>query len=118
MTTAIVALAIVQTSNRNDTQEGTCGVWQSKDALSSVLKVIVWELTDDVPVRSEYGFPYMFSVEKTEFRSESLATGYARTLEEACDKAASARLAVLLEAVREAKPQAHNKEKLEQASKR
>jgi hypothetical protein len=76
MTAAYVALAMVQTSKTLDTQEGTCGVWKSQDALSSILVVTVWELTDDVPVKSDYGFPFTFAVDKAGLRT-TMATGYA-----------------------------------------
>jgi hypothetical protein len=117
MTAAYVALAMVQTSKTLDTQEGTCGVWKSQDALSSILVVTVWELTDDVPVKSDYGFPFTFAVDKAGLRT-TMATGYAHTLKEACEKALIARNEVLSEAVREAKPNPYMRSKLADVSKR
>ncbi len=81
---------------KGDPTDGTDAVWVSNDALTPYAALVVWRLTTDLPVREKYGIPYRWAVQTTGTYS---ATGYAKSLKVATEKAAKARAYILHRAV-------------------
>jgi hypothetical protein len=101
-------------SDRGNNARGTRRIYHSKDELTMVLRVVVFEVTKDVPARCDSVFPFQYSVEKT-FNRTVVASGYAETLEEACEKASKSRFNILWNAVDNLDATEEERETLEQA---
>lgn len=101
-------------SDRGNNTRGTRRIYHSKDELTMVLRVVVFEVTKDVPARCDSVFPFQYSVEKT-FNRTVVASGYADTLEEACEKASKSRFNILWNAVDNLDVTEEERETLEQA---
>ena len=85
-------------ASRIDKFQGCTAIYQSIDSFSSFFCIFIWEIPSDLPPNSEYGFKFMYSVEKN-YCGVKVATGYAETLNEACETASCMRRAALHEAV-------------------
>jgi hypothetical protein len=107
------SLKLVKTS-RLDKFQGCTVLYCSTDSLSSFFIVFIWEIPKDQWPNSEYGFEFMYSVEKS-LNGTKVATGYAETLNEACEQAWYMRRSAFHDAVHSYDSPKKYKQTLEQA---